>query len=235
MTDLIKLDNDTLITELLTVSKYFNKAHRNLMRDIKRIIKDLPELENEFIKTTYRVNNTPYDTYYLTEKGFYILTSSFTGTHARLWQSKFFDEFKRLRDENKLLRVECTKLIKCVKHLTKIEHVFNTDEILDEFKRLRDENKLLTELQYQEKHTYCISDIVQRFKDIEPWEAQYQLYCDGILEHRQTGFYPSEYYDKNHTIVSVLDTKRNKYYPRYTVKGVKFVEEYLIEKGYQLK
>ena len=195
MTDLIKLDNDTLITELLTVSKYFNKAHRNLMRDIKRIIKDLPELENEFIKTTYRVNNTPYDTYYLTEKGFYILTSSFTGTHARLWQSKFFDEFKRLRDEN----------------------------------------KLLTELQYQEKHTYCISDIVQRFKDIEPWEAQCQLYCDGILEHRQTGFYPSEYYDKNHTIVSVLDTKRNKYYPRYTVKGVKFVEEYLIEKGYQLK
>ena len=195
MTDLIKFDNDTLITELLTVSKYFNKAHRNLMRDIKRIIKDLPELEKEFIKTTYRVNNTPYDTYYLTEKGFYILTSSFTGTHARLWQSKFFDEFQRLRDEN----------------------------------------KLLTDLQYQEKHTYCISDIVQRFKDIEPWEAQYQLYCDGILEHRQTGFYPSEYYDKNHTIVSVLDAKRNKYYPRYTVKGVKFVEEYLIEKGYQLK
>lgn len=97
------------------------------------------------------------------------------------------------------------------------------------------ENKILLEQQYITDRTYCISDITQKFKDIEPFEGQSILWQRGILEHRQNGMFPSEYYDKNNTIISVYDKNRGKYYPRYTLKGCRMVEDILLEQGYEFK
>lgn len=101
--------------------------------------------------------------------------------------------------------------------------------------KVLDENKILLEQQYITDRTYCISDITQKFKDIEPFEGQSILWKRGILEHRQNGMFPSEYYDKNNTIVSVYDKNREKYYPRYTLKGCRMVEDILLEEGYKFK
>lgn len=101
--------------------------------------------------------------------------------------------------------------------------------------KVLDENKILLEQQYITDRTYCISDITQKFKDIEPFEGQSILWKRGILEHRQNGMFPSEYYDKNNTIVSVYDKNREKYYPRYTLKGCRMVEDILLEEGYEFK
>lgn len=97
------------------------------------------------------------------------------------------------------------------------------------------ENKILLEQQYITSRTYCISDITQKFKDIEPFEGQSILWQRGILEHRQNGMFPSEYYDKNNTIISVYDKNRDKYYPRYTLKGSRMVEDILLNEGYEFK
>lgn len=109
------------------------------------------------------------------------------------------------------------------------------DELVKQYHAVKQENKKLVALQYQTERTYCISDIVQKFKDLEPWEAQSLLWEANILEHRQNGMFPSEYYDKNNHIISVLDEKRGKFYPRYTLDGVRFVEDFLLNKGYQFK
>ena len=109
------------------------------------------------------------------------------------------------------------------------------DALLKQYQAVKQENDKLTKLQYQLDTTYCISDIVQRFKDIEPWEAQSLLYNEGILEWRKNGFFPSEFYDKNNNIISVLDANRGRYYPRYTIRGVQFVEDFLLNRGYEFK
>lgn len=197
MLELVKEDNNgKLITELKTVCEYFNKSHRHCLRDIGVLLKDLPSVEGEFIpiidKDKYGRNQ---NTYYLTEKGFYLLTSSFKGTKARQFQSEFFDAFQELKKENKML--------------------------LDNY--------------YLKSNTYCISDIVQKFKNLKPVTAQGILFSEDVLEFRQNGIFPTEYYESNDTIVSVLDYKRGRYYPRYTLKGVLLVEEKLIEKGYKYK
>ena len=195
--ELVKFDNNNkLITELRTVCEVFNKNHYNVMRDVYNIINDLPSCSSEFIPQTYKdVNNRTQNTYYLTEKGFYLLTSSFKGSKARQFQSQFFDEFKRLQSEN----------------------------------------TLLLETHYIEDRTYCISDIVQKFKDLSPMDGQHLLYINNYLEWRQNGMFPSEYYDKDNTIVSVYDSKRGRYYPRYTLKGCIMVENFFKSKGYELK
>lgn len=105
----------------------------------------------------------------------------------------------------------------------------------DAFENLRNENKMLIENNYIKEHTYCISDIAQKFKDLTPMQAQHELYMHDWLEYRQNGLFPTEFYDKNNTIISVLDTVRNKYYPRYTIDGVIKVENFLKELGYENK
>lgn len=197
MNELVQVYSDGRgITELKKVCEVFGKLHYSVMRDIRNIIKDLPMLKDEYIETTYKDSTgRTLPTYYLTEKGFTILVSSFRGTKARLFQSEFYDAFKALQEEN---------------------------------------NKLLMN-NYITSNTYCISDIAQKFKDLNPADAQHLLYENNILEWRGNGVFPSEYYDKNNTIVSVLDTKRNRYYPRYTLKGVLMVEQFLIDHGYVYK
>ena len=197
MNELVQVYSDGRgITELKKVCEVFGKHHKHVLRDIKNIIKDLPTLKDEYIETTYKDSiGRTLPTYYLTEKGFTILVSSFRGTKARLFQSQFYDAFKALQEDN---------------------------------------NKLLMN-NYITSNTYCISDIAQKFKDLNPADAQHLLYENNILEWRGNGVFPSEYYDKNNTIVSVLDTNRNRYYPRYTLKGVMMVEQFLIDHGYVYK
>lgn len=74
------------------------------------------------------------------------------------------------------------------------------DELLKQYHNLQQENKILLEQQYITNRTYCISDITQKFKDIEPFEGQSILWQRGILEHRQNGMFPSEYYDHHQCV-----------------------------------
>lgn len=195
--ELVKVNNNgKLITELKVVCEVYGKKHKDVLRVIRNIIGDLPSLTDEFIPTTYiDAKGETRSTYYLTEKGFYMLSASFKGSKAREFQSKFFDAFKALKDENKMLLSN----------------------------------------QYITKHTYCISDITQKFKKITPYTAQLFLIDRGYLTVRKNGVFPNEFYDKNNTIVSVLDENREQYYPRYTLKGTRMVEDVLLEEGYELK
>ena len=237
MNELVQVYSDGRgITELKKVCEVFGKPHKNVLRNIHNIIKDLPTLKDEYIKTTYKdgIGRT-LPTYYLTEKGFTILVSSFRGTKARLFQSQFYDAFKALQEENTLLRGVCTELL-CIELTSEPNSkTLTTQEIIDKIKELKEDNHKLLTNNYIVNNTYCISDIAQKFKDLNPADAQHLLYEDNILEWRGNGVFPSEYYDKNNTIVSVLDTKRNRYYPRYTLKGVLMVEQFLVDKGYVYK
>lgn len=142
---------------------------------------------------------------------------------------------KELQEENTLLRGVCTELLCTELNTEPSEKALTTQEIIDKIKELQEDNHKLLTNNYIVNNTYCISDIAQKFKDLNPADAQHLLYEDNILEWRGNGVFPSEYYDKNNTIVSVLDTKRNRYYPRYTLKGVLMVEQFLVDKGYVYK
>ena len=237
MNELVQVYSDGRgITELKKVCEVFGKHHKHVMRDIRNIIKDLPTLKDEYIETTYKdEQGKPRPTYYLTEKGFTILVSSFRGTKARLFQSEFYDAFKALQDENTLLRGVCTELLCIGTNSGPAKKALTTQEIIDKIKELQEDNNKLLMNNYITSNTYCISDIAQKFKDLNPADAQHLLYENNILEWRGNGVFPSEYYDKNNTIVSVLDTNRNRYYPRYTLKGVMMVEQFLIDHGYVYK
>lgn len=96
MKELVKVDNDRVVTELKTVSEYFGKNHKDLIRNIKTILSYENTLKSEFIETTYKdVTGRTLPTYYITQKGFALLVMGFTGKRALKWKCAFYDEFEK--------------------------------------------------------------------------------------------------------------------------------------------
>lgn len=108
--ELVKVDNDKVVTELKTVSEYFGKQHYNLIRDIKNILSMDNSLSSELIETTYKDSTgRELPTYYLTQKGFALLVMGFTGKRALKWKCEFYDEFEKRGQEITHLKIELSE------------------------------------------------------------------------------------------------------------------------------
>lgn len=103
-------DGDKVFTTSLMVAKAFGKMHKHVLRDIKRICTQLPEI---FIKPNFRIAERDIGTgigeirkvpfYNLTRDAFALLTMGFTGKKAMDWKVKFLEAFSAM--ENELLKV----------------------------------------------------------------------------------------------------------------------------------
>lgn len=138
----------------------------------------------------------------------------------------------------KQLRILDAKKLEQLQEVT-FEHIdrakngsTSIDDVIRGVKQLNQQLRILDE--HRINDTLCISDICARFVDAKPWEVTYQLISDGYLVKRAMGTFPDPNYEYNNSIISVCDRYGN-YYPRYTVRGVQLVEDYLREKGYQQK
>lgn len=92
-----------------------------------------------------------------------------------------------LQEENTLLRGVCTELLCTETTIGFSEKTLSTQEIIDKIKELQEDNHKLLTNNYIVNNTYCISDIAQKFKDLNPADAQHLLYEDNILEWRGNG------------------------------------------------
>ncbi len=107
------------VTTSLKVAEYFEKDHRNVIRDIENIIADMKDIDEArqnnqssnlssdplfFIKGTYKAGTGKnYKMYYITADGFNLLTMGFTGKKALRYKILFIDEFNRMRERIKEL------------------------------------------------------------------------------------------------------------------------------------
>lgn len=114
MKEIVIIRNDITVTDSKIVAEYFEKQHKNVLRDIENIISDLNEIEenaplcdglkNEpvkqlFIKDSYvDAKGESRKMYWLTEDGFTLLAMGFTGTKALKVKLAFIAEFNRMRD-----------------------------------------------------------------------------------------------------------------------------------------
>lgn len=235
--ELVKMENDTAVTELRVVSEYFNKLHRHLMRDIRQIITDLPLLSTEFIPYTYEdVQGKERPTYLLTQKGFSILVMGFKGKKALELKSKFYDAFEQLKKETKDLRLLLTNILTPdlnVSPQVVSPRILTTNSIINHIEQLRKENYIKERLINEyEKCTYCISDICCKFKNLNPVQANLFLLGKGVIEKRASGYYPSlDYLD---WCISATTYDFNNYV-RYTPKGMEEITNMLVNNGFELK
>ena len=94
------------VTTSRIVAECFGKQHQHVMRDIRALIAQKPELEQAsnfgLLQETVQVGNggTKHVTiYWMDRKGFSILAMGFTGAKALDFKCAFYDEFERMEKE----------------------------------------------------------------------------------------------------------------------------------------
>lgn len=93
----------------LDLAKHFHKSHKNVLRDIERIISDMSLLNSDESNDFSRLNFEPsnyknprgktYPIFHLTRDGFAIVAMGFTGKEALAWKIAYINAFNEMESE----------------------------------------------------------------------------------------------------------------------------------------
>ncbi|MBF0192082.1 MAG: Rha family transcriptional regulator [Magnetococcales bacterium] len=103
----ITITEGRLVTTSLEVAKHFGKIHKNVLRDIKRILQTVPAGFNplNFEPVPYTDSkNESRPMYIITRDGFSLLAMGFTGREAMEWKIKFLETFNRMEQSLRAVR-----------------------------------------------------------------------------------------------------------------------------------
>jgi Rha family phage regulatory protein len=96
------LEHDRPMASSLQVAKHFGKAHDNVLRDIRNLIKELPaewvslNFEDISISTDLGHATRQDPAYLMTRDGFTLLAMGFTGKRALDWKLKYIEAFNQM-------------------------------------------------------------------------------------------------------------------------------------------
>ena len=98
---LVEIKDGKAVTTSLLVAKKFNKRHDNVLRVIDDLVKIVPDFSGLNIEVLYRINELnngqPVKYYELTEAGYTMLVSRFTGKESAIFMADYITEFERMR------------------------------------------------------------------------------------------------------------------------------------------
>ena len=95
--ELVKIENDRMITTSRIIAETFNKRHDNVLRDIENLKKDLLNFEEMFFETeTPDSYGRLQRSYLITKEGFQLLAMGFNGSEAMEWKLKYIEAFKKM-------------------------------------------------------------------------------------------------------------------------------------------
>ena len=100
MNELVFTRKNEAVTDSLTVAEYFHKEHRNVLRNIDKLVEGIPKNEQTplFKEVTYveEQNGQTYRKYIMTRDGFSLLAMGFTGKKALQWKLRYIEEFNKM-------------------------------------------------------------------------------------------------------------------------------------------
>lgn len=103
--------NDQPVVSSLEVAKNFNKEHRNVLKDIRKLIEkgDAQNVADLFYESVYthHQNNQDYPMYLMNKDGFSLLVMGFSGKEALEWKLKYIKIFNE--NERRLNSLEYTQ------------------------------------------------------------------------------------------------------------------------------
>lgn len=102
MTDLVIMHDKQAVTTSLQISETFNKEHRNVLRDVENLKKDVLNFEQMFYASdTPDSYGRPRKTYFMNRDGFTLLAMGFTGKEAMQFKLKYIDAFNQMEAQLK--------------------------------------------------------------------------------------------------------------------------------------
>lgn len=109
MENLVKIENNQIVTDSRSVAEHFEKRHDKLIHEINRMYGDYcveegtPKMVETpmFFKTTYvhEQNGQTYPMYLMNRDGFSLLVMGFTGKKALDWKLKYINAFNAMEKQ----------------------------------------------------------------------------------------------------------------------------------------
>ena len=97
MTELVIMHEHQAVTSSLQVTETFEKEHKNVLRDIETLKKDVLNFEQMFFETTEPDSyNRPRKVYLMNRDGFTLLAMGFTGSKALQFKLKYIEAFNQM-------------------------------------------------------------------------------------------------------------------------------------------
>ena len=169
MSDLVFLNNDQVVTSSRNVARDFEKEHRNVIRDIERLLKN-EQAQEMFYETyyTHEQNKQVYRQFLMNRDGFTLLVMGFTGSKAMEFKFKYINAFndmeKQIQAQQKpktqleILQQSINQLVEQDKRINQLEEQQNniTNIIrLNNNKSWREEtNKIINSIARNNGGTY---------------------------------------------------------------------------------
>ena len=95
--ELVKIENDRMITTSKMIAETFEKRHDHVLRDIENLRKDLPNFGEMFFETEAPDSyGRLQKAYLITKEGFQLLAMGFNGSEAMEWKLKYIEAFKQM-------------------------------------------------------------------------------------------------------------------------------------------
>lgn len=125
-TDLVFLEAGHAMTTSLIIAKTFNKEHFHVLRDIKKLLKQVPELisnfgltyENKEIGQSER--KTPF--YSINRDGFVLLAMGYTGQEALQFKINYINAFNAMEQHLLKTQAQQLKLLESLKNRLVVLH-----------------------------------------------------------------------------------------------------------------
>lgn len=123
------------ICDSLTLATHFGRAHKNVLRDIDRLIE---ECGDEFSRLNFEPshyiseNGKQYRCFNLTRDGFSMLAMGFTGAMATQWKIRYIDAFNAMEVELKSTAAQVALPAEAIARIERLEGDLNalTDIVL---------------------------------------------------------------------------------------------------------
>lgn len=134
--ELVFVENNQVVATSRKVAEYFEKAHKNVIADIRQILVAENSAAKFFFKSTYENRGKQYIQYLMNRDGFSLLAMGFTGNKAMQFKLKYIEAFNAMEAKLK-------------SQVSKIDptSVLDPDVIIalaTQLKEARKENKQLT-------------------------------------------------------------------------------------------
>jgi anti-repressor protein len=115
MSNLVNITNQKATTTSRQIAENFGREHKNVLRDIESIQKDLLNSEPMFFETTEPDSyGRDQKVYIMNRDGFTLLAMGFTGSDALQWKIKYIQAFnemeKQLSEPKQLSKIEILKM-----------------------------------------------------------------------------------------------------------------------------
>src|SRR5690625_19101 len=100
MSNLVFLNNDRVVTSSRNVARDFDKEHRNVIRNIERLLKN-EQAHEMFFETyyTHEQNKQVYRQFLMNRDGFTLLVMGFTGQKAMDFKLKYINAFNDMEKQ----------------------------------------------------------------------------------------------------------------------------------------